>query len=62
MKVKDAIKRIKADGWYPVSTRGSHHKFKHPDKAGHIIIAGKLSDDLKPGTWNNILKQSGLKK
>jgi predicted RNA binding protein YcfA (HicA-like mRNA interferase family) len=26
-----------------------------------VTVAGKLSDDLAPGTLNSILKQSGLK-
>jgi predicted RNA binding protein YcfA (HicA-like mRNA interferase family) len=26
-----------------------------------VTIAGKLSHDLAPGTWNSILKQAGLK-
>lgn len=61
MKVRDAIRLIEDDGWRLVSTRGSHRQFKHPAKPGRVTIAGKLSDDLAPGTFNSILKQSGLK-
>jgi predicted RNA binding protein YcfA (HicA-like mRNA interferase family) len=61
MKVKDAIHLIETDGWYLVTTRGSHRQFKHPYKPGRVTVAGKPSDDLAPGTWNSILKQSGLK-
>jgi len=39
----------------------SHRQFKHPTKPGRVTIAGKLSDDLAPGTFNSILKQAGLK-
>ena len=49
------------DGWYLHRTKGSHRQFKHPEKAGLVTIAGKLSLDLPPGTINSILKQSGLK-
>ncbi|HEY4857739.1 MAG TPA: type II toxin-antitoxin system HicA family toxin [Xanthobacteraceae bacterium] len=42
-------------------TRGSHRQYKHLSKAGRVTIGGKPSDDLAPGTWNSILKQSGLK-
>jgi predicted RNA binding protein YcfA (HicA-like mRNA interferase family) len=60
-KVKDAIALIEQDGWWLVATRGSHRQFKHPAKAGRVTIAGKLSDDLAPGTFASILKQAGLK-
>ena len=53
---------LQDDGWFLVVTRGSHRQFKHPVKAGRVTVAGKPSDDLAPGTLNNILKQAGLKK
>ena len=61
MKVREAIRMIEDDGWYLVETRGSHRQFKHPTKPGRVRVAGKPSDDLAPGTFNSILKQSGLK-
>jgi predicted RNA binding protein YcfA (HicA-like mRNA interferase family) len=61
-KVADAIDLIVADGWVKVKQRGtSHRQYKHPKKPGRVTIAGKLSDDLAPGTFNSILKQAGLK-
>ena len=61
-KVREAIKLIEADGWRKVTTKGSHRQFKHPMQTGRVIaIAGRLSDDLAPGTYNSILKQAGLK-
>jgi predicted RNA binding protein YcfA (HicA-like mRNA interferase family)/predicted RNase H-like HicB family nuclease len=62
MKVADILRIIGEDGWYLVSTRGSHRQFKHASKPGRVTVAGKPSDDLAPGTLNSILKQSGLKK
>lgn len=61
MRVRVAIARIEADGWYLARTRGSHCQYKHPDKTGLVTIAGKPSDDLPAGTVNSILKQAGLK-
>lgn len=61
-KVRDAIRAVAADGWQLIRTKGSHRQFKHPVKPGRVTIAGKPSDDLPPGTWDSILKQSGLKK
>jgi len=60
MKVKDAIRLVEADGWRLVVTRGSHRQYKHSSKSGRVTIAGKLSDDLSPGTFNSIMKQAGL--
>jgi predicted RNA binding protein YcfA (HicA-like mRNA interferase family) len=38
-----------------------NRQYKHPVKLGRVTIAGRLSDDLAPGTRNSILKQAGLK-
>jgi predicted RNA binding protein YcfA (HicA-like mRNA interferase family) len=47
---------LEADGWALVATRGSHRQYKHPRKLGWVTAAGKPSDDLAPGTLNNIFK------
>ena len=60
-KVRKAMQMIEEDGWRLVRIRGSHRQFKHPVKPGRVTVPGKPSDDLPPGTWNSILKQSGLK-
>jgi predicted RNA binding protein YcfA (HicA-like mRNA interferase family) len=61
VKVKDAIRLVERDGWFLVATRGSHRQYKHVAKSGRVTVAGKLSDDISPGTLNSILKQAGLK-
>jgi predicted RNA binding protein YcfA (HicA-like mRNA interferase family) len=61
VKVREAIQLIEDHGWYLVATRGSHRQYKHPTKPGRVTIAGKMSDDLAPGTRNSIMKQAGLK-
>ncbi|MBI3538223.1 MAG: type II toxin-antitoxin system HicA family toxin [Chloroflexi bacterium] len=61
MKVRDILKLIEEDGWYLVSTKGSHRQYKHPTKPGRVTVAGNPSHDLAPGTLNSILKQSQLK-
>jgi len=61
LKVRDIIKIIEADGWYLVTTKGSHRQYKHPVKPGRITIAGHLADDLAPGTLNSIFKQAKIK-
>jgi predicted RNA binding protein YcfA (HicA-like mRNA interferase family) len=61
MKVREIIKRIEADGWYWVRTRGDHRQFHHPRKTGTVTVAGKLSEDVPIGTLKSILRQAGRK-
>jgi len=61
MKVNQAIKMVRNDGWIHIRTTGSHRQFKHPTKRGIVTIAGKPSQEIPPGTLNSILKQAGLK-
>jgi len=62
IKVRDVIKMIEDDGWYLVTTKGSHRQYKHSAKPGRVTIAGHPNHDLAPGTLNSILKQAQLKK
>jgi predicted RNA binding protein YcfA (HicA-like mRNA interferase family) len=61
MNVRDVIRRIQADGWYHVRTRGSHRQYKHATKRGLVTVPGKPKDEVAPGTLSSILKQAGLK-
>lgn len=61
VKVRDAIKMIEEDGWELVRTRGSHRQYKHPIKLGRVTIAGHGRDNLRPKTWNSVLRQAGLR-
>ncbi|MFC0708141.1 type II toxin-antitoxin system HicA family toxin [Azorhizophilus paspali] len=60
MRSREVIKRIEADGWYWVATKGDHHQFKHPTKPGRVTVPHPNSD-IPKGTLNNIWKQAGLK-
>ena len=60
LKVREIIKLIETDGWYLVTTVGSHRQYKHPLKAGRVTIAGKPSAELPPGTERSILRQARL--
>jgi len=61
LKVRDVIELLEEDGWYLARVKGSHRQYKHWSKAGLVTIAGKLGDELAPGTLNSILKQARLK-
>jgi len=60
-RVKDIIRRLEADGWVLIATRGSHRQYSHPTKPGRVTVPGKLSADLQIGTLKSILKQAQLK-
>lgn len=62
MKVRDVIKLIEENGWYLVTTKGSHRQYKHPKKTGRVTIAGHPNDDLAPGTQSSIFKQAQVEK
>jgi predicted RNA binding protein YcfA (HicA-like mRNA interferase family) len=40
MKVGDVLRMLHNDGWYLVSTRGSHRQLKHPTKAAGSPFQG----------------------
>jgi predicted RNA binding protein YcfA (HicA-like mRNA interferase family) len=61
VKVREVIRKLEADGWYLVATRGSHRQYKHPTKPGRVTIAGHSNDDLAPGTLTSVRKQAGWK-
>jgi predicted RNA binding protein YcfA (HicA-like mRNA interferase family) len=61
MKVRDVIRMVEENGWCQSAQRGSHRQFKHPSKPGKVTIAGHPSAEMDKGTYNNILKQAGLK-
>ncbi len=56
---RDLIRRLQADGWYLVRTRGSHCQFKHPSRPG-LITVPHPKRDLPAGTWHAIVRAAGL--
>ena len=60
IKVRDAIRRVEADGWFLVRTRGSHRQYHHPEKPGTVTIAGQLGGDLSARDWVSIRRQARL--
>ena len=52
MKVREVIRLLEEKGWYLAATRGSHRQFKHRRKPNRVTVAGKMSDNLAPGTLN----------
>ncbi len=59
MKSADLIRELAAAGWVLDRVRGSHHVFKHPTKAG-IVVVPHPNKDLGTGLVAAIRKQAGL--
>jgi len=53
MKVRDVLARLRDDGWFLVTQRGSHRQFKHAQKPGRVTVA-VMSNDVAPGTLKSI--------
>ena len=60
MKTREIIKLLEQDGWYLVTTKGSHRQFKHAIKPGRVTVAGKPNDDIIEGTKHSIFQQAQL--
>ena len=50
------VKRLLADGFEPVSSKGSHHKFR---KGGQMVIVPHPKKDLPLGTARSIARMAG---
>lgn len=61
MNSKQVIKKLEADGWRLVRSKGSHHQFKHPEKPGLVTVKHPDSD-IPMGTMRNIERQAGWRK
>jgi predicted RNA binding protein YcfA (HicA-like mRNA interferase family) len=60
MKVREVIRRLRSDGWFPVKSRGGHRQYRHPTKRGRVTVAGKESDTVHPKTLKSIWQQAQL--
>lgn len=60
MKCSELLRILTADGWYPVSQKGSHIKLKHDIKKGIIIFPNHGSREMGKGLENKILKDAGI--
>ncbi len=60
MDSKTIIRALKADGWFPARTKGSHHHFAHNTKPG-LVTVPHPKKDLATGLVKSIEKQAGIK-
>jgi predicted RNA binding protein YcfA (HicA-like mRNA interferase family) len=59
MNSADIITKLKIDGWLLVHTKGSHHQYKHPTKAGRVTVPHPRKD-IPLATLRSIYRQAGL--
>ncbi len=55
---RDIIRRLLDDGFILVSTRGSHHKYRHA-VSGRTVILPHPRKDIPAGTIRSIYRQAG---
>jgi predicted RNA binding protein YcfA (HicA-like mRNA interferase family) len=60
VKVRELIRTLEDAGWLHIRTSGDHRVFQNPD--GRItVVSGRLGDDVRPGTYRAVLRQTGIK-
>ncbi|MBJ3785801.1 type II toxin-antitoxin system HicA family toxin [Devosia sp. MSA67] len=55
---REIVRRLEADGFALVSTRGSHHKYRHSG-TGRVVILPHPRRDIPIGTVRSIYRQAG---
>jgi predicted RNA binding protein YcfA (HicA-like mRNA interferase family) len=60
VKVRDLIRTLENAGWRYVRTSGDHQVFQNAE--GRItVVSGRLGDDVRPGTYRAVLRQTGIR-
>jgi predicted RNA binding protein YcfA (HicA-like mRNA interferase family) len=60
LKVREVIRKLEKSGWVHIRTSGDHRVFRYPD-GRTTVVSGSLGDDVRPGTWRAIMRQTGMK-
>jgi predicted RNA binding protein YcfA (HicA-like mRNA interferase family) len=61
MRVREVVQLLERNGWEQMRSKGSHRRFKHPEKPSVITVPGNDGKELAVGTMTAILKKAGLK-
>ena len=61
ISLKDVIKTLKERGFFFVSQKGSHAKFRKLGKLTKTVIVKMSKKEIPHGTFQSILLHSGLK-
>lgn len=60
MKCSELLRKLKRNGWYPISQNGSHVKLKHDKLKEIIIFPNHGSSELGKGIEKKIKKIAGI--
>ena len=60
MNSAELIRALEKAGWTLRGSKGSHHIFVHPQRAGHLSVPHPKKD-LGVGLLQKLMKQAGLK-
>lgn len=60
LKPREVIRALQRAGFFLHHVRGSHHYFKHPDRAELRVTVPVHTKDLKRGTLSGIIRDAGL--
>ncbi len=55
---REIIRRLRADGWQLVRTRGSHRQYRRPGKPG-LVTVPHPKRTIAIGTMRNIFRKAG---
>lgn len=58
MDSRELAKRLEADGWRLVRTKGSHRQYRHPTRPG-LVTLPHPKKDIPLGTLRSIFAQAG---
>lgn len=59
-KYREVREALKEAGWVVLRQKGSHEVWGRPGQDARIVVAGKDSDTVPPGTLSSIRRASGL--
>ncbi len=60
LKVREVIRLLEKNGWRLLRTKGDHRIYG--DSEGRTpVLSGGAGDDVRPGTYRAILRQTGIK-
>ena len=61
MRPQEFIRLITAIGYVRIGQKGSHIRFRHPERSGDLYVPYHAGRDLKPGLLHKLMKEAGLK-
>lgn len=59
MKVKDIVKRLKAEGWTLARQKGSHRQFVKPGHPGIVTVSGRDNEQPYVESLRRVFQQAG---